>query len=114
MSLDCHPYDYHLMISLLYLLTLDLYPSRPYIALCRGLIAEGHTATIVTHDEYKEWIEGFGVNHRAAGGDPGALMKLSVEHSVRIPPFRYLGPTKHSHSVDVLATILQGEFREGV
>jgi len=56
---------------------------RPYIALCRGLIAEGHTATIVTHNEYKEWIEGFGVRHRAAGGDPGALMKLSVEHSVR-------------------------------
>jgi hypothetical protein len=23
------------------------------------------------------------VRHRAAGGDPGALMKLSVEHSVR-------------------------------
>lgn len=57
--------------------------SRPYIALCRGLIAEGHTATIVTHTEYKGWIEGFGVRHRAAGGDPGALMKLSVEHSVR-------------------------------
>lgn len=43
---------------------------------------EGHRATIVTHDEYKAWIEGFGVQHRAAGGDPGALMKLSVEHSV--------------------------------
>lgn len=114
MSLDCHPYDYHLMISLLYLLMLNLYPSRPYIALCRGLIAEGHTATIVTHDEYKDWIEGFGVNHRAAGGDPGALMKLSVEHSVRVPPVRRSGPTKHLLSVDVFATVLQGESGEGV
>lgn len=68
---------------------------RPYIALCRGLIAEGHTATIVTHDEYKDWIEGFGVNHRAAGGDPGALMKLSVEHSVCISPFVCLSRPHH-------------------
>lgn len=58
------------------------FASRPYIALCRGLIAEGHRATIVTHEEYKAWVEGFGVGHRVAGGDPGALMKLSVEHSV--------------------------------
>jgi hypothetical protein len=56
---------------------------RPYIALCKGLIAEGHRATIVTHDEYKDWIKSFGIGHRATGGDPGALMKLSVEHSVR-------------------------------
>jgi UDP:flavonoid glycosyltransferase YjiC (YdhE family) len=57
-------------------------PRRPYIALCLGLMAEGHTATIVTHEEYKGWVEGFGVGHRTAGGDPTALMRLSVEHSV--------------------------------
>ena len=56
---------------------------QPYIALGRGLQAAGHRVTIVTHAEYKPWIEGWGITHRTAGGDPGALMKLSVEHKVR-------------------------------
>ncbi|KAG6866280.1 hypothetical protein C0991_006376 [Blastosporella zonata] len=53
---------------------------QPYIALGLGLKKEGHRVTIVTHEEYKEWIVGFGIAHRTAGGDPGALMKLSVEN----------------------------------
>lgn len=57
---------------------------QPYIALGRGLQKEGHKVTIVTHEEYKEWITGFGVGHRTAGGDPGALMKLSVENKVSV------------------------------
>lgn len=55
---------------------------QPYIALGKGLLAEGHKVTIVTHEEYKEWIESWGIQHRTAGGDPGALMKLSVENKV--------------------------------
>ena len=55
---------------------------QPYIALGKALQAEGHKVTIVTHEEYKEWVTGFGVAHRTAGGDPGALMKLSVENKV--------------------------------
>lgn len=55
---------------------------QPYIALGLGLKEEGHRVTIVTHAEYKPWIEGFGLQHRPAGGDPGELMKLSVENKV--------------------------------
>jgi len=55
---------------------------QPYIALGKALQKEGHRVTIVTHEEYKEWVTGFGVEHRTAGGDPGALMKLSVENKV--------------------------------
>lgn len=55
---------------------------QPYIALGKGLQKQGHRVSIVTHEEYKEWVEGFGIEHRTAGGDPGALMKLSVEHKV--------------------------------
>jgi sterol 3beta-glucosyltransferase len=56
---------------------------QPYIALGLGLMKEGHRVTIATHEEYKDWIKGFGIEHRTTGGDPGALMKLSVEHRVR-------------------------------
>ena len=31
---------------------------QPYIALCKGLQAEGHTARIASHGEYKDWVEG--------------------------------------------------------
>ncbi|VDC02382.1 unnamed protein product [Peniophora sp. CBMAI 1063] len=60
---------------------------QPYIALGKGLQAHGHTVTIVTHEEYKAWVEGFGIAHRTAGGDPGALMKLSVENKMFSPHF---------------------------
>lgn len=44
---------------------------QPYIALALGLKKEGHQVTIVTHEEYKDWVQGFEINHRTAGGDPG-------------------------------------------
>ncbi|KAG9093377.1 hypothetical protein FRC06_011542 [Ceratobasidium sp. 370] len=60
---------------------------QPYIALALGLMKEGHRVTIVTHEEYKAWCESWGVAHRTAGGDPGALMKLSVENRMFSPQF---------------------------
>ncbi|KAF9468587.1 glycosyltransferase family 1 protein [Collybia nuda] len=60
---------------------------QPYIALGLGLMKEGHRVTIVTHVEYREWIISFGINHRTAGGDPGALMKLSVDNKMFSPEF---------------------------
>ncbi|KDQ13964.1 glycosyltransferase family 1 protein [Botryobasidium botryosum FD-172 SS1] len=60
---------------------------QPYIALALGLQKQGHKVTIITHEEYKDWVEGWGVGHRTAGGDPAALMKLSVENSMFSPQF---------------------------
>ncbi|KAJ4469003.1 hypothetical protein C8R41DRAFT_634859 [Lentinula lateritia] len=60
---------------------------QPYIALGVGLKKEHHRVTIVTHEEYREWIEGFGLEFKQAGGDPGALMKLSVENKMFSPEF---------------------------
>ncbi|PPQ91672.1 hypothetical protein CVT25_012885 [Psilocybe cyanescens] len=60
---------------------------QPYIALGVRLMKEGHTVTIVTHEEYRDWVVGFGIQHRTAGGDPGALMKLSVENKMFSPEF---------------------------
>ncbi|EAU86229.2 sterol 3-beta-glucosyltransferase [Coprinopsis cinerea okayama7 len=60
---------------------------QPYIALGIGLLKEGHRVTIVTHEEYREWIHEYGLGHRTAGGDPGQLMKLSVENKIMSPEF---------------------------
>lgn len=81
---------------------------QPYIALGRGLQKEGHKVTIVTHEEYKEWVTGFGIDHRTAGGDPGALMKLSVENKVTRHSLR-LGPKLMLLArIDVFTPVLQG------
>lgn len=47
---------------------------QPYIALCKGLMKEGHTCRIATHDEFKDWIEEHDIEFRTVGGDPGELM----------------------------------------
>ncbi|KAF6829637.1 udp-glucose:sterol glycosyltransferase [Colletotrichum plurivorum] len=53
---------------------------QPYIALCKGLIAEGHKPRIATHAEFKDWIEGHGIEFAKVEGDPGELMRLCIEN----------------------------------
>lgn len=53
---------------------------QPYIALCKGLQAEGHTVRIATHEEFRGWIEGHGIEFRRVGGDPSELMRLCIEY----------------------------------
>jgi sterol 3beta-glucosyltransferase len=84
---------------------------QPYIALGKALQKEGHRVTIVTHEEYKKWVTGFGITHRTAGGDPGALMKLSVENKVHSSPIHHCDATD-TGCQDVLAPIFQREFIE--
>lgn len=48
---------------------------QPYIALCKGLMAEGHTCKIASHAEYRTWVEGHGIAFEAIGGDPAQLMQ---------------------------------------
>lgn len=86
---------------------------QPYIALAQELLKGGHRVTIVTHEEYKEWVEGWGVTHRTAGGDPGALMKLSVEHKViRFDSNGLKANANSFFEIDVLAAVLQRESRK--
>ena len=81
---------------------------QPYIALGRGLQKEGHKVTIVTHEEYKKWVTGFGIDHRTAGGDPGALMKLSVENKVFRIRLRLDPELMPLARIDVFTPVLQG------
>lgn len=53
---------------------------QPYIALCKGLIKEGHKVKIATHAEFRGWIEGHGIDFAPVAGDPADLMKLVIEH----------------------------------
>ncbi|KAJ6574687.1 glycosyltransferase family 1 protein [Mycena capillaripes] len=53
---------------------------QPYIALAKGLIADGHRARIATHGEFKDWIEAHGIEFGFVGGDPAELMRICIEN----------------------------------
>ncbi|CUS24313.1 LAQU0S15e01706g1_1 [Lachancea quebecensis] len=53
---------------------------QPYIALGKGLVREGHKVTIITHAEFGEWIESYGLGFIEIAGNPAALMSLMVQH----------------------------------
>lgn len=48
---------------------------QPYIALCKGLMAQGHHCKIASHAEYRKWVEGHGIDFSPVGGDPAELMQ---------------------------------------
>ncbi|KAF7340015.1 Sterol 3-beta-glucosyltransferase [Mycena venus] len=53
---------------------------QPYIALAKGLMADGHRCRIATHGEFKDWIEAHGIEFGHVGGDPAELMSLCIEN----------------------------------
>jgi sterol 3beta-glucosyltransferase len=55
---------------------------QPYIALCKGLIKEGHSCTIASHGEYRKWVESHGIGFKEVGGDPAELMRICVQHGM--------------------------------
>ncbi|KAL1310862.1 hypothetical protein AAFC00_001094 [Neodothiora populina] len=60
---------------------------QPYIALCKGLIADGHRPKIVTHAEFKDWVESHGIDFAPVGGNPADLMRICVEYGMFTPSF---------------------------
>ncbi|KAI9722834.1 MAG: Sterol 3-beta-glucosyltransferase [Chrysothrix sp. TS-e1954] len=55
---------------------------QPYLALCRGLLEEGHRPRIVTHAEFEPWIRHHGIDFAPVAGDPAEIMRLCVEHDM--------------------------------
>ncbi|KAG9223145.1 hypothetical protein CCMSSC00406_0000166 [Pleurotus cornucopiae] len=55
---------------------------QPYIALGKGLMADGHRVRIATHGEFKEWVESYGLEFGYVGGDPAELMRICVENGM--------------------------------
>jgi sterol 3beta-glucosyltransferase len=55
---------------------------QPYIALCKGLLAEGHMPKIATHAEFEPWIRRHGIDFASVDGDPAELMRICVENGM--------------------------------
>ncbi|CEP13588.1 hypothetical protein [Parasitella parasitica] len=78
---------------------------QPYIALCKGLMKEGHRCRIATHDEFKDWIEEHGIEFRTVGGDPGELMRICVENNFFSVNFVVEGLRLFKDWIDELLTL---------
>jgi sterol 3beta-glucosyltransferase len=55
---------------------------QPYIALCKGLLKDGHKPRIATHAEFGPWIKRHGIDFEPIEGDPAVLMQLCVENGM--------------------------------
>ncbi|TPX46531.1 undecaprenyldiphospho-muramoylpentapeptide beta-N-acetylglucosaminyltransferase [Synchytrium endobioticum] len=66
---------------------------QPYIALGKRLMEHGHTVRIATHLEYKDWIEGHGLEFGEVTGNPAALIALCVDNGMFTVSFMREGLT---------------------
>ncbi|KAJ3570870.1 hypothetical protein NP233_g4123 [Leucocoprinus birnbaumii] len=75
---------------------------QPYIALAKGLMADGHKCRIATHGEFKEWIESYDIEFGYVGGDPAELMRICVENGTFTVSFLKEGLQKFRGWIDDL------------
>lgn len=77
---------------------------QPYIALCKGLLAEGHHARIATHAEFGPWVQKHGIEFRPVDGDPAELMRICVENGMFTYSFLREASAKFRSWIDELLT----------
>ncbi|KAL8345659.1 hypothetical protein RB601_005620 [Gaeumannomyces tritici] len=75
---------------------------QPYIALAKGLLAEGHQVRIATHAEFEPWIRSHGIDFARVGGDPGELMQLCIENGTFTWQFLKVAASKFRGWLDEL------------
>lgn len=62
---------------------------QPYIALCKGLLAEGHKPKIASHAEFGDWVRSHGIDFAPVEGNPAELMQICVDYGMFTPSFLY-------------------------
>ena len=75
---------------------------QPYIALAKGLIAEGHRVRIATHAEFEPWIQEHGIDFAVVDGNPAELMRICVEHGMFTVSFMKEAASKFRGWIDDL------------
>ena len=48
---------------------------QPYLALALGLRAAGHRVRVATHETFREWVTGYGLDFAPVAGDPRAVLR---------------------------------------
>lgn len=77
---------------------------QPYISLALGLMKEGHSVKIASHAEFRDWVEGYGIEYAEIAGDPAELMKIMAEHGMFSVSFIRAASRKFRSWIDELLT----------
>lgn len=77
---------------------------QPYIALCKGLLEEGHKPKIATHAEFEPWVRKHGIDFAPVDGDPAELMRICVENGMFTYSFLKEASVKFRGWIDELLT----------
>ncbi|KAL4942455.1 hypothetical protein BDV06DRAFT_211804 [Aspergillus oleicola] len=77
---------------------------QPYIALCKGFLAEGHKPKIATHAEFEQSIREHGIDFAPVDGDPAELMQLCVENGMFTMSFLKEAKSRFGSWIDDLLT----------
>jgi sterol 3beta-glucosyltransferase len=75
---------------------------QPYIALCKGFLAEGHKPRIATHVEFEPWVRKHGIDFAPVDGDPAELMRICVENGMFTVSFLREASSKFRGWIDSL------------
>ena len=82
---------------------------QPYIALCKGLLKEGHKPRIATHVEFEGWIRKHGIDFAPVDGDPAELMRKS---HARYVATLILSWTQLSHTFFLVSRSIRSFYNE--
>lgn len=77
---------------------------QPYIALCKGLLKEGHKPRIATHGEFREVVESHGIEFKEIAGSPTELMSFMGHHGSISVSFLKDAKSKFTGWIDELLT----------
>lgn len=77
---------------------------QPYIALCKGFLADGHRPRIATHKEFEPWVREHGIDFEPVDGDPAELMRICVENGMFTYSFLKEASYKFRGWIDELLT----------
>ncbi|KAL4959948.1 UDP-glucose:sterol glycosyltransferase [Aspergillus stella-maris] len=77
---------------------------QPYIALCKGLLKEGHKPRIATHAEFEQSVREHGIDFAPVDGDPAELMQLCVENGMFTVSFLKEAKARFGSWIDDLLT----------
>ncbi|KAI4204739.1 MAG: hypothetical protein LQ346_001563 [Caloplaca aetnensis] len=85
---------------------------QPYIALCKGLLLEGHRPKIATHREFEPWVRKHGIDFAPVEGDPAELMRICVENGMFTYSFLREASLKFRGWIDELLSSAWSACRE--
>ena len=71
---------------------------QPYVALGQQLVKDGHRVRIATHETFKDFVIGAGLEFFSIGGDPQDLMNYMVKSELSMHPPTPLFMLLHKYS----------------